>query len=100
MTARTAPPPTGTVLRSPTGNHPRIHGVHTATFASHGVLAPACASPQTCSDIVRAARARGGARYRATSTPITCKNTPCAAETTSSNHADGAAGTDPPEARA
>ncbi|MBE1496324.1 hypothetical protein H4696_003424 [Amycolatopsis lexingtonensis] len=95
MTNRTAPPPTGTVLRSPTGNHPRIHGVHAATFASDGVLAPACASAQACREIVRATRTRGGARYRATSEAITCKNTPCAAHT-SGHHADDTARTDPP----
>lgn len=80
--ARRATPagqPTATVLRSPSTNHPRVHGVHIATFDATGVLAPACTSATSRRDIIAATRNRIP-HYRDSTAAVTCEKTGCATD--------------------
>ncbi|MFJ9782584.1 hypothetical protein ACIRSS_23585 [Amycolatopsis sp. NPDC101161] len=84
---RTAPSPsrpTSTVLRSPSTNHPRIHALHSATFDTTGVCAPACGSADSRRDVIAAAQSRNP-QYRVTSADVTCEKPQCS---------DHSAGTD------
>jgi hypothetical protein len=76
MTGPSPSRPTGTVLRSPATNHPRIHAIHSATFDTTGVCIPASGSAESRRAAIAAAQSRNP-QYRATSADVTCEKTRC-----------------------